>query len=282
MSRFSGVAPPTLAWRKFVAFRRVAKNASDLATAPELVRRIHAVATHADQPLAAMWTIERLGCVLANVLPPEQSTLVCQLRPEVRPIVHVGAGVGLVESTGFDPARICTRIALFSNRGEELFAYESIGAMLGIYESQVPRWWIGLRPLGRPNPHTFLSSFGKLQQRVIAHGYGRLIYFNSFSLRAAVLAVHKRDFLDSEAAVAGLGFAHVMVNHRDLPSVLDTTITRSLQPALGVGMTYALVFLGWLFPEFLNRYSHPRVSAARHQLDAARRQGRLPAFLEPL
>ena len=280
MSRFSGVASPILAWRKFVAFRRVAKTTRDLGTAPELVRRIHTAATHVDQPVAAMWTIERLGSVLATILPPEQSTVVRQLRPEVRPIVHVGAGVGLVESTGFEPAHICERIARFSNRSEELFAYESIGAMLGIYESRLPRWWVGLRPLCRPNPHTFLGSFGKFQQRVIAHGYGRLIYFNSLSLRAAVLAVRKRDFLDTEAAVAGLGFAHVMVNHRDLPSVLDTTITGRLQPALSVGMTYALVFLGWLFPECLAHYSHPRVSAARHQLEVARRQGRLPAFLE--
>ncbi len=287
----SWIAPWTIGWRKLAAFREVAQRPAEASLpAAMILEQLNSVqarlAGSAQASLGektrALWSMERRGCVLGRRAEPAARLSDPRLTDALSPIVHVGMGVAAVERGGFDPERTAGAIEARGRPRDRLFAYESLGAMLGVYERVLPRWYVGLPPLTRPEPRAWLACFDPEQRRLIAHGYGRLLYFNASSVAAAVTRAARSRSLDAATVVQGVGFAHAMVNHASLPRVLATRLPRSdLQEALETGLTYALVFWDWLFPGTIEAGevpAHRLVARARAEVERARAQGRLPAF----
>jgi hypothetical protein len=197
-------------------------------------------------------------------------------------------GVAAVEVGNFDPALISQTIESLAHPDYRLFSYESVGAMLGAYEVPLPKRLVRLKPLARPQPEEFIRSFSPDIQRLISVGYGRVLYFNSAGVSAAVRAVAARPFLDPRAAFLGVAFACAMINHLDFWLVLDTE-GEFHQPgwkdAYRDGLIYALEFWEWETPGFL-RSLRPRtarsaelIAAAQREVDRCLRRGYLNAFL---
>lgn len=281
------VPPWTLAWRKLTAFRTVAQRASDIPDVPvELLDRIAELRAGTPTSLAAktraMWTFERLGCTFGRVAGPGDTLGDLRLPAAASPITHVGMGVAAVESTGFDREELTRVIDSLARPVDRLFAFESVGAMLGAYERVLPRRLAGLRALKRPDPGEYIPTFEAPIRRLIGHGFGRLIYFESRSLKSAIADARARGYLDVPAAVQGIAFAHAMVNHRDLPRVLESSIgDAELDGFVQAGLVQALVFWEWLFPGTLESAEVPEhglVRRAKMEVAGARERGRLDAF----
>ncbi|OFV95573.1 MAG: hypothetical protein A3H28_16930 [Acidobacteria bacterium RIFCSPLOWO2_02_FULL_61_28] len=286
------------AWRKLVAFRTVSqKKIEGPLTAADLLARIAAIQKEAETgdiavKTAALWKMESLGVTFGRVAQPGDTLRDPNLPVEARPIVHVGMGGAAVEVANFDRAEIMRRIDSLAHPDYRLFGYEQIGAMLGVYEKTVPRMMLGLKPLDRPpDVKQFILSFDDPKvRRLISHGYGRLLYFNSKHVGAAYHNVKQREFLDPRAAVQGMGFGYAMVNHRELGTVLETgdvlvvfdpTFVRAFQ----AGLVYALMFWEWVSPGFLQTlgFANPRatelVATARTEIESARQRGYLEPFV---
>ena len=283
------------AWRKMVAFRTVSQKKLEGPLTPEaLIARIAAIQKEAAQSsdihakTAAMWKMESLGVTFAKHAPPGATLDSPELPAEACPIAHVGMGAGSVEVSEFDPDRISRMIDSLAHRHYRLFGYESLGAMLGVYEKATPRVMLGLKPLNRPPDAPFIQAFPPEVQRLIAHGYGRLLYFNSKDIRSTLRNIMKRQFLQPAAAVQGMAFGYTMVNHNELDTVLETgdgLPDPALVKAFKAGLVYALAFWEWTTPGFLPtlRFSSPRaselVAIAREEIASARQHGALRPFV---
>ena len=277
-------------WRKLVAFRTVAqKKMEGPLTAADMLARIAAVQKEAAETpslgakTAALWKMESLGVTFGRVAQAGDTLNDPRLPVEARPIAHVGMGVAAVETTDFNSAQITRMIDSLSHPDYRLFGYESIGAMLGVYEKTVPRVLLGLVPLHRPDPAQFIPTFRPEVLRLISHGYGRLLYFNSKDIRTAFRNILKRKFLEVLPAVQGMAFGYSMVNSMDLDRVLATggrLPSPELVGAFKTGLIYALMFWEWESPGFLQTLQIAKspgrelLAAARAEIEAARKRRR--------
>ena len=236
---------------------------------------------------AGLWGMESLGVTYALRTPQGKTLNDPSLPPEVLPIAHVGMGAGSVEVANFDPAKITQIIESLSHPNFRLFPYESLGAMLGIHEKSLPRILLGLKPLNRPEPQGFINRFTPDIQRLISHGYGRLLYFNSMNIAATLRAIADRPFLQAPAAVQGLAFGYTMVNNADMWIVLQTGAgfeDPDLKAAFRNGLIYSLEFLEWETPGFLRTLKAPDknsadiIETAQQDIDVARARGFLAPF----
>jgi hypothetical protein len=236
---------------------------------------------------AGLWRMESLGVTYARQTPAGKTLNDPTLPLACRPIVHVGMGAGSVEVCNFDPNKITEMIESLSNPSFHLFPYESIGAMLGIYEKSLPRIMLGLKPLHRPELQGFIQFFSPEIQRLISHGYGRLLYFSSVNIAATVRNIAARSFLQAPAAIQGMAFAHTMVNNADLWTVLETGTgfeDPKLKLAFRNGLIYGLEFWEWESPGFLrtlkppNRNSAELIDIAQQEIDISRARGFLAPF----
>ena len=234
------------------------------------------------------WKMESLGAAFGR-RPPAGATLNDPRLPvAVRPITHNGMGVGVVGAAGFHPDKILATIESLSHPDYRWFAYESIGAMLGVYEVPFPKVLIGLQPHRRPEPGGFVRAFSPEIQRLISSGYGRITYFNSLDLGASVRKIAAQPFLDVPTALQGIAFAYAMVNHIDFWLVLETGDgfeDPRMAAAFRNGLVYALKYWEWETPGFL-RSLKPRsarsaelIAAAQREIDASLSVGFLGAFV---
>jgi hypothetical protein len=234
------------------------------------------------------WKMEGLGAAYGEN-PPRGCTLRDANVPlEVRPIVHTGMGVGAMQVGNFNPVHIMQRIEALAHPDFRLFAYESIGAMLGAYEMSIPKRLLGLKPMRRPQPEDFIRYFSPEIQRLISIGYGRILYFNSPSISAAFCKIADRHFLEASAAVLGVAFAYAMINYRDFWVVLETQgelLDPSLKASYRDGLIYALKFWEWEAPGFLLSLKPPSrrgadlIAVAQREINKCRGRGYLDAFL---
>ena len=162
--------------------------------------------------------------------------------------------------------------------------------MLALYEPRLipfERMMMGLTKLERPEPREFLSSFSEEIQRLISHGFGRLLYFRGMGIKAAVQKARGIDFLKIDGATQGVAFAYLMVNHAELDRALEAgqgLPTPELVTAFRNGLTYALEFFEWMSPGFLDSLQpatalqEDMIAQARQQIETARSRGWLAAF----
>ena len=284
------------AWRKFVTFLKVSQKEMPTAFTPETYTRrvldLHATA-QADGELSAktvgLWKLESAGVTLVRHGTPGFDLRDPAIPDALCPILHVGLGAGAAEKAEFDWSRIQQLVESLGRPEYAGFAYESLGAMLALYEPariQLQRALLGLVKLERPAPAELINSVPEDVGRLISHGYGRLLYFKSKNIRAAVLAAAKLPFLDLNAAVEGIAFAFSMVNNRDVIDVLETgdgLQDEALVRSIRLGLLFALLFWEWTYPGTLDAI-RPRSDVATDLVQRAvriiesRRQTSLPPF----
>jgi hypothetical protein len=285
----------TTGWRKWITFRYVSQNQrGGPASHEEFLARWTAIQSVGARTkdlrdmTRGFWKMESLGAAFGRRPPAGQTLNDPRLPVEIRPIAHNGMGVGAVEACGFHPEKIIGTIERLSHPDYRWFAYESIGAMLGAYEVPFPKALIGLQPHRRPEPGGFVRVFSPEIQRLISSGYGRITYFNSVNLSAALRKIASQPFLQVPTAVQGIAFAYAMVNYIDFWLVLETGDGFE-DPELGAafrnGLIYALKYWEWETPGFL-RSLKPRstrsadlIAAAQREIDASLARGYLGAFV---
>ncbi len=229
---------------------------------------------------ASFWLMENLSATFLKTAHPGESLRDPELPIEIRPISHCGMGIAAVELAEFQPSRIIEIIDAFSDPDYRLFAYEGSGAMLALYEPDLfltgtrAFAFLGLLPLAalrQPDKALFVRSFEPEIQRLIAHGYGRMLYFKSHSIAGAIREAQRTTFLQVRACVQGIAFAYSMVNNSDLQRVFragfDLRGTAICDP-FAEGLIYALEFWEWMAPGFLPRLE-PRTEFDRKLIRTA-------------
>jgi hypothetical protein len=282
------------AWHKWLAFRGVSENRGVGALSQEefLARwaAIHQRALRTKDlrnMTRGFWKMESLGAAYADN-PPLGCTLSDPRLPvEILPIVHTGMGVAAVERGRFEPDAISEIIDSLAHPGYRMFAYESIGAMLGAYEVPFPKRLVGLKPLRRPDPGTFIRQFPSEIQWQISSGYGRLLFFNGVTVTAAFRMAARRPYLDPAAAIQGIAFACAMINHVDFWRIMETPgrfANSDTERYYRNGLIYALEFWEWETPGFLGQLnavgsrSAELIAMAQRQIDLCRSRGTLNSF----
>lgn len=291
-------------WRKLITIRAVSDEESGKPLSQqEFIARMSAIQSKAAQTTdmgvktASFWKMEKLAASFFKQAQSGNTLSDPRLPVEIRPIAHCGMGIGAVEAANFDPFKITSAIESFSHPQYRLFAYEGSGAMLALYELDmfgiVARSFsllglVPLAPLHRPAGEKFVTFFPAEIQRLIAHGYGRLLYFKNNNIAGAIRDATRPRWLDTSACVQGIAFAYAMVNNDDLDRVLqagrgldDPELKRSFEN----GLIYALEFWEWMAPGFLSllrpatAYHADMIRIAQEEIDSVRARGVLGAFI---
>ena len=245
---------------------------------------------------AAFWKMENLSAAFLKNSTPGQSLNDPRMPVEIRPISHCGMGIAAVEVSGFQANRLAQIIDGFSNPEYRLFAYEGAGAMMSLYQ---PDWFgfvarcfslLGILPmasLSKPDDLAFLQAFDPEIQRLIAHGYGRMLYFKNHNIAAAISAARRSRAYRFDACVQGIAFAYSMVNNGDLHRVFRAGRNRlhaEAGRAFCDGLTYAIEFWEWMAPGFISSFKpmdafeRALLKAARDGVAASRERGPLLPF----
>ncbi len=250
-----------------------------------------------ERAVTGLWKSEGLSTTVGKHLLPENTLRDPRLPRETLPIAHVGFGSGSTEAAVFDYAKLAT---LFSERCHPDyldFSYEGIGAILRIYERgffKVMSGALGLIRLDSPdgpNPAGFfadyIAQFTPERQRLIAHGYGRIVAFSNMNIFSAIEEATTFPAERIEPAVHGCGFAFAFMNSADLPRILDNSaipFDASIRTAFQNGLVYSLVFFDWYTPGLLaswqpqGRIESDLIDLARREAAAASERGYLRAF----
>ncbi len=248
------------------------------------------------QKTIAFWKMENIGAAFLRNAVPGQTLNDPSLPVEILPISHCGIGISAVELADFRASRVIELIGSFSNPSYRLFAYENVGAMLGVYEPDTFTAaarilalldFLPIAPLHHPNHSTYVTEFAPEARRLISHGYGRMLYFKSSTLADAVRKAESADSFDFPACVQGMAFAYSMVNSGDLHRVWqagERMQTEGLRQPFCKGLVFALEFWEWMAPGSLaslaprTRFASSLIDRAAAGVAAGRAQGALPAF----
>ncbi|HEY2150906.1 MAG TPA: hypothetical protein VGH34_08865 [Vicinamibacterales bacterium] len=214
--------------------------------------------------VTGLWKSEGLATSIGKHLLPENSLADPKLPREVLPIAHVGFGSGSTEEMVFDVARLNALFASTCAPDYLGFAYEGIGAILRIYERgffKLMSGSLGLIRLDAPDGPNAANLFGDYLkqyppdlQRLIVHGYGRLVAFSNMSIYKAIEEATTYPADRVEPAVHGAAFAFAMMNSEDMPNVLEQSaipFERSIRAAFQNGLIYSQVFFDWYLPGLL-------------------------------
>lgn len=281
----SGVVNRTIPQAEYVAgcIRYQQEAQVNCRSMPEIVR--------------AIWRCEGFTTTFGKFRLPDNTLNDQRLPRECLGIVHVGYGAASAEFTRFDPFQLHSIARRFSAPNYQDFVYEGMGSTLRLFEPGFFRFLagvLGLIPMDAPpGPGKdgfftkWLAEFSPEQQRLVSHGYGRLMAFSNSNLSKAldeVLTLPEDRILP---ALQGLGFAFAMMNSEDIVRLLDNSSIddpRRLQQAFQTGLVCALVFCDWFAPGFLS-YFRPKGSLAdrltalaREEAAANQKRGHLLPF----
>ena len=295
----------TSATRRLTGIRTVASGALDRPVPQwELIQLLleHRAEAGACGPepsriVERVWKSEGLATTIAKHHLSRNSLRDSALPPEILPVIHVGFGSGSAEVCLFDAAKLHAIFgdACVANYRE--FAYEGIGAILRAYERgffKLMSGTLGFLALDTPdgpNPEGFfadyLKQFPPPIQRLIAHGYGRIVAFSHMDIYEAIRDATRLPEERIEPVVHGAGFAFAMINNMDLPHVLRHSAVPfepAVRAAFQNGLVYGLTFLEWYVPGLLagwqpeGRLEGEMIEHARHESALAVRRGYPLAF----
>jgi len=251
-----------------------------------------------DEKILALWKLEGLAFAFferqgdGRVRGEELG-----LPPEAGPPVHCGIAMAAVLKYGFDADRLLERLEAVANPAFAQFAIETLGLMLAIYEQDF--FGVATSLLGRigvvrhtrlrrPPIRSFLESVPQRCWPLVAHGYGRALYFKRFSLAGALRNAQRQNDLPVTATVRGVAAAFTLINSRDLGRVLRLRGAESnleLTHGIDGGMRNTLILLEWTFPECLSSVGGVTdrgsrlIDEAADLADAARRSGLGPPLV---
>lgn len=295
----------TGATRRVTGVRTVASGALDRAVPQdEFVQRINGYhdesatgAAEKQKTVTGLWKSEGLSTSVGKHLLPENTLADPRLHREVLPIAHVGFGSGSTESLVFDVHKIDELFASRCAPDYRGFSYEGIGAILRIYERgffKVMSGTLGLIRLDAPDgpdPKDFFADY--LQrfpfdiQRLIAHGYGRIVAFSNMNVYRAISEITTYPAERIEPAAHGAGFAFAFMNSGDLPRILEHSaipFDARVRSAFQNGLVYSLVFFDWYAPGLLEGWQPAGpveadlIEHARREAAATKRRGYPLAF----
>jgi hypothetical protein len=247
--------------------------------------------------VSGLWKSEGLATSIGKHLLPENSLVDPKLLKNVLPIAHVGFGSGSTEALLFDVDKLNALFAARCEANHRGFAYEGIGAILRIYERgffKVMSGALGLITLDAPDGPdrrdffaTYLAQYPADIQRLIVHGYGRIVGFSNIDIYTAIREATTFPAQFVEPAVHGAGFAFVMMNSADLPKILEASAVpfdAPVRAAFQNGLMYALVFFDWYAPGLLAGWEakgpleNELIEHARRESASARARGYLLPF----
>lgn len=295
----------TGATRRVTGVRTVASGALERAVPQdEFVMRINgyhdetaAGAVERERTVTGLWKSEGLSTSIGKHVLPENTLRDPRLHREVLPIAHVGFGSGSTESLVFDAQKLDALYAARCAPEYRGFSYEGIGAILRIYERgffKVMSGTLGLIKLDAPDGPdpagffaAYINQFPPDIQRLIAHGYGRIVAFSNMNIYSALTEITTYPPERVEPAAHGAGFAFAFMNSADLPSILDHSaipFDATVRAAFQNGLIYALVFFDWYAPGLLENWKPTGaletdlVQHARSEAASARLRGYPLAF----
>jgi hypothetical protein len=281
--------------RRVTGVRTVASGALDRSVPQaELIQRLseyHAAASvgnaERDRIVAGLWKSEGLAGTIGKHLLPENSLSDPALPRQARPVLHVGFGSGSTEGRLFDAAKLDALFGARCAKDHLGFAYEGVGAILRVYEPGFFKLMAGAGGLIRldapegPDPAGFfadyLTQYPSDIQRLIAHGYGRLIAFSHMNIYSAIREATTLPAERIEPAVHGAAFAFAMMNSVDFPRTLRQSAVPfdpAVRAAFQNGLIYALVFLDWYVPGVLANWQ-PEARLEADLIDHASREAAL-------
>jgi len=219
------------------------------------------------QVVDGLWRAEGFATTFGKYRLPENTLADPRIPKEAWGIVHVGYGAATAEYTEFQPDgihEVAEQKCVPACKG---FLYEGTGSTLRIYEPGFFRWMCGVLKLIPKNAvdgpdregffASYLSAFDDEQQRLIAHGYGRLVAFSRISVHRAIEEAIQLPERYVEPCVMGIGFAFSMMNAQEMPRILansEVAYKPGVRTAFQRGLVYALVFCDWFAPGFLSRW----------------------------
>jgi hypothetical protein len=283
---------PTMASRRVAGVKTVASGAVDHGVPQtELVQKLTQYQVEqqgrpidAAKAVIGLWKSEGLATSIGKHLLPENSWADSRFPREVLPIAHVGFGSGSTEEMVFDVAKLNALFTATCAPNYLGFAYEGIGAILRIYERgffKVMSGALGLIRLDAPDgpdPKNlfadYLKQFPPDQQRLIVHGYGRLVAFSNLNIYKAIQEATSFPAERWEGAVHGAAFAFAMMNSADMPNVLENSaipFDRPIRAAFQNGLIYSQVFFDWYLPGLLEDWQ-PKGPLEAELIDHARRE----------
>jgi hypothetical protein len=240
-----------------------------------------------DQVVASVWRSEGLATTVAKHLLPANVLNGEALPPYARPVMHVGFGSGSAEFVMFDVAKLNARFTDTCAGDYREFSYEGIGAILRAYERGFFRLMSGTLGLVRfdapdgPSPAGFFAAYLKQFpphiQRLIAHGYGRIVAFSHMDIYKAIREATTVPPGRVEPVVHGVAFAFAMINMADMPHILRHSAVPfepAVRAAFQNGLIYGLVFLDWYTPGFLATW-RPQGTVEAELIEHARREAAL-------
>jgi hypothetical protein len=214
-----------------------------------------------------LWRCEGFATTFGKFRLPENTLNDERLPRECYGITHVGYGAASTEHARFDAARLHEIASRYSAPHSEGFVYEGMGSILRIYEPGVFKFMcgvLGLIPLGAPpGPDKtgffaqWFADFNPEQQRLITHGYGRLVAFSNISVYKAIEEAMTLPPERVYPCVQGIAFAFAMMNHEEMPRLLENSAVPypgEIRPAFQTGLVYGLVFCDWFAPGFLSHF----------------------------
>jgi hypothetical protein len=211
-----------------------------------------------------IWRCEGFATSFGKYRIPENTLHDPEIPREAQPAAHVGYGAASAEYAQFSAARHIEIGETKTHPQYRGFYYEGAGSVLRIYEPGIFKILcgiLGLIPLpAPPGPDPagfyarFLSAYPPEAQRLIAHGYGRLMAFSTTDVHHAIGAAMQLPPERSRPAVQGIGFAFGMMHSAEMPRLLNHSaidVLPAVRAAFQTGLICALVFCDWFAPGFL-------------------------------
>ncbi len=209
-----------------------------------------------------LWRCEGFSTTFGKYRLPENTLNDARIPRGAYGITHVGYGAASTEHTLFDTAKLIEIVETKSEPNYRGCAYEGIGSILRIYEPGIFKFMCGVMGLiprnAPPGPDKtgffakFFSAYPAEVQRLITHGYGRLVAFSKLSVYAAIEEAMQLPPAFREPAVQGIAFAFAMMNAVEMPRLLENSaLDGAARAPFQNGLVYGVVFCEWFAPGFL-------------------------------
>jgi hypothetical protein len=237
--------------------------------------------------VSGLWKSEGFATTFGKYRLPENTLDDPRIPRESLGITHVGYGAASNEHAMFDTRMLHDIADTKCNPQYRGFMYEGLGSILRIYEPGIFKFMcstLGLIPKhAPPGPDKtgffagYYKDFTPEQQRLITHGYGRLIAFSKISVYKAIDEALTLPDERINPCVMGIGFAFAMMNSEDMPRLLENSAISYDAPvraAFQNGLVYGVAFCEWFAPGFLARWK-PKGQLEEQLIGVARSEAAL-------
>jgi hypothetical protein len=237
--------------------------------------------------VSGLWRSEGFSTTFGKYRLPENTLNDPQIPRESYGIAHVGYGAASTEHAMFDTGMLHEIIETKSEPNHRGYTTEGMGSILRIYEPGIFKIMcglLGLIPKGAPpGPDRtgffakFFAAFNPEDQRLITHGYGRLVMFSNLSVYSAIKEAQTLPAQFVYPCIQGEAFAFAMMNSVEMPRLLNNTAdleAGEVRSAFQDGLVYGMIFCEWFTPGFLALYK-PQGTLEGKLVDRARSEAEL-------